>query len=483
MDDSSYGFYVYLWSNPGNWVNGVVPGSGVTVVQPLDDEGGLTAGDGGPFDDIPNLTLTALDMQGYLLTVSANLTVNTLEITAVDTITTVLTDTSLIGSPAKLTIDAIVSEPHTSYSLGSYGAGAVTLDEASTDRGEEYGAGDGGLFVLKARPNAASQFGFSSDGTIAFDNPGAVVASHISDVLDGDAIELPGRSVVSVVINAVTEGVSSIKITTNLGTTLFSEVYFPGAPFGPAPIDYLVQEDRTTGLVKVTFEGFPIIAGASYTHNAWMLSGTAQAYATITVYDGKAKLGTADASAAGAWTFKTAKNDSAVRDFTATATFATLHTTSPASAAFIEGTPGKDTIRTTQGGDTITGGGGADTLVVTGHAATDIFVYKATSDSLDKAGAFDVITGFADKGNGKAFNDVIDLAAIKSITKFGHALASRTAEVAAHSVATFYDAKLHETLIFANAGASALSQSSGRLMEIELAGGNFKLTASNFTLA
>jgi hypothetical protein len=142
-----------------------------------------------------------------------------------------------------------------------------------------------------------------------------------------------------------------------------------------------------------------------------------------------------------------------------------------------------DTLVATNGADTIDSGGGPDQFIVAGHSASDTFVYKARSDSLYSAGAFDVITGFADEENGNTFNDVVDLSAVKGITKFQGALASATTEVAADSVAYYYNATLGETLIFANAGAAALSQTSASLMEIELAGGSFKLAAGNFKLA
>ena len=144
---------------------------------------------------------------------------------------------------------------------------------------------------------------------------------------------------------------------------------------------------------------------------------------------------------------------------------------------------GADTLTAMHGGDVITGGGGADKFNVAGHRVADQFVYDAASDSLDKPKAYDIISGFADKGNGASFNDVMDLSAISGITTFQGALASPTAKVAADSVASFYDVGLNETLVFADAGAGALSQTSASLMEIELAGGDYKLAASNFRLA
>jgi hypothetical protein len=74
------------------------------------------------------------------------------------------------------------------------------------------------------------------------------------------------------------------------------------------------------------------------------------------------------------------------------------------------------------------------------------------------------------------------LAAISGITNFVGALQSAIAMVPAHSVAYYYDQPLNETLIFANAGATQLGQTSPTLMAIELAGGHFNLSASNFHL-
>jgi hypothetical protein len=100
-----------------------------------------------------------------------------------------------------------------------------------------------------------------------------------------------------------------------------------------------------------------------------------------------------------------------------------------------------------------------------------------------EAGTHDIIAGFAGKGNGAKFNDVIDLSAIAGITTFEGALASPAAKVAADSLAYFYDASLDATLLFANPSPTSLAQTNPSLMEIELAGGDFKLGAGNFKLA
>jgi hypothetical protein len=142
---------------------------------------------------------------------------------------------------------------------------------------------------------------------------------------------------------------------------------------------------------------------------------------------------------------------------------------------------GADSLTASYGDDTIAGGAGGDHFDIVGHRHADTFIYKATSDSLNEKSAHDIITGFADTGDGASFNDVVDFSAIKTITKFKGELASASAQVDGRSVAYIFAGG--DTLILANAGEAALSPTSGKLMEIELAGGEFALTSSNFRLA
>ena len=331
----------------------------------------------------------------------------------------------------------------------------------------------------------------------------------------------------------------------------------------------------------------PSITAASYAGGGWMVSGTAEAGATIDLFDnGKRLAGPATANANGAWSFETGENDAVLRVFSAKATASDA--VSRASASYIEGTPGNDmfnfasaaalvaaaavdgdggndTVRITAaatltdvdfarldairtlaltGASRLTLGGNAaaagiaavttgtgatsitdsltgaltvnagamksgEALTLTGSAAASVTVGGNLSAAAytgalavtasgkaaqtirlgwapvtpNDASAHDLITGFVDAGNGGKFNDVVDLSAIRAITKFEGAPRSLTGTIAAHSVATFFDAADDATLIFANAGATSLSQASASLMEIELAGGDFKLAASNFKLA
>ena len=289
----------------------------------------------------------------------------------------------------------------------------------------------------------------------------------------------------------------------------------------------------------------PAIASAAYKKKAWTLKGTATANATVTVYDGSKTLGTTTAGATGAWTFRTKENASAARDFTATAPDA-LGNVSPASGALIEGTHGNNAFDLASADELLSlaglyGNGGMDTVdlaqaaaltdadfahvhgvhtltlaqgsratlgadaakagiaaVKTGAGATSItgtlgkaltIAVAALGATLTlagkakftvtglKPGAHDIISGFAKS------SDVIDLSASAGITTFEGALASPTAKVDADSVAYRYDPSLDATLLFANAGPTAAVQTNPSLIEIELAGGDFKLTAANFKLA
>jgi hypothetical protein len=141
---------------------------------------------------------------------------------------------------------------------------------------------------------------------------------------------------------------------------------------------------------------------------------------------------------------------------------------------------GKDSITAMSGGDTITAGAGGDSMNVSGHTSADTFVYNAASDSTNSSSGHDVITGFSATGNGAAFNDVIDLSAISGISNIQGGLSSTSQRIAAHSIAWIFNASTNQTMVYANATNSALSQSSSSLMLIDLAGGNLHLAANNF---
>jgi hypothetical protein len=86
----------------------------------------------------------------------------------------------------------------------------------------------------------------------------------------------------------------------------------------------------------------PSIGSVTATGGAWNLGGTADAYTTVTVYDNGAAVGTAGASATGAWIFNNGGSATAVANFTATVT--DQGKSSVAAAHWIEGTAGNDTF-------------------------------------------------------------------------------------------------------------------------------------------
>jgi hypothetical protein len=99
----------------------------------------------------------------------------------------------------------------------------------------------------------------------------------------------------------------------------------------------------TTAPAQPTITPAPTYVGSGSTGH-WNLAGSAAGGSTVTVSDGATKLGTTTANATtGAWTFTTAENNTAIRDYTVTATNA-LGNTSVPSAADYEGTPGADTF-------------------------------------------------------------------------------------------------------------------------------------------
>ena len=127
--------------------------------------------------------------------------------------------------------------------------------------------------------------------------------------------------------------------------------------------------------VATTAAGTPTITSANYTGSAssghWSLSGTAAAGTTVTVYDGTTKLGTTTATTAGTWTFATAENERAIRDYTVISTSGA--TPSGASAPYYEGTPGNDVFdfaseAAVSAAALINGGAGTNTLQLTSAA-------------------------------------------------------------------------------------------------------------------
>ena len=236
----------YLWSTPANWTNGV-PANGAAVT--IDVMGG---GNPSSYDDIAGLSIDSLTLQEGYLAVATSLQIGSLSF---GVFPSVIEADTLQGGPATLTIDGFGG---TAFGyVGAFGAGAVTEVLAKTDPGEIYQVDEGGELLLAATPNASSGhsgagfyyedsvggIGQIPSGTFAFDAPGSTVSSLLSGVAIGDSIALPGSDV-----SAVIFGPGSFSISTNLGTTVFSDVSYSGTK----PTGYTVSTDPT-GLERVTF--------------------------------------------------------------------------------------------------------------------------------------------------------------------------------------------------------------------------------------
>jgi hypothetical protein len=137
---------------------------------------------------------------------------------------------------------------------------------------------------------------------------------------------------------------------------------------------------------------------------------------------------------------------------------------------------GADAVTASHGGDTFVGEKGADAFNVLGHETADTFAYNFVNDSLN-LGNYDTITGFMDKGNGGSFNDILDLHNVSGLTTIQGGLNNTNQKVNGNSIAWFYDSTHNQTLVYANTGASSSSQSNTAML-IDLAGGNFHLSAT-----
>jgi hypothetical protein len=234
-------FTGYAWSNAANWTNGVpVNGSSVVFNQ------GTTANPDG-YDNIANLYLDNLTLTQGFIAVTGTLEVGSLAFSAEFG---EITATTLPGnSAALLTVDGFANA-NRGY-LEATGAGAVVNVLATTDPGEVYLADGGGEVELTALPSTNSTLQFTastSAATFALRTAGGTIAAALYDADVGKSIALPGSSV-----SAVTFGSHSIAITTNLGTTTFSNVYYAN---GSMPTGYSVSTDPT-GLERVTFTAPP----------------------------------------------------------------------------------------------------------------------------------------------------------------------------------------------------------------------------------
>src|SRR5271163_4706564 len=233
----------YFWSTTANWTNGVpVDGEPVTV----DVLGSLAV------DNIADLSIPSLNLEGAVY-VLGTLTIGAL-ISNDGSSDGIDSESELDNIPSTVTIDTLVGS---GTAIGAYGADAITAVLGSIDPGEVYSVGYGGEVELAATPNASSSFIYDSavGGTFAFSAPASVVSSSLYLVAVDDSIALPGSSVTSVIYDETNPdtGAGTLSITTNLGTTTFTNVTYAA---GAAPNSYSVSTDPS-GLERITFTEAP----------------------------------------------------------------------------------------------------------------------------------------------------------------------------------------------------------------------------------
>ena len=121
------------------------------------------------------------------------------------------------------------------------------------------------------------------------------------------------------------------------------------------------------------------------TANVLTLTGTAEANATVKVFDGATLLGSAVANGSGAWSFTTGTLSNAAHNFTATATDAAGNTgaASAALAVTVTAPPGAPTITSFSPDTGVVGDGITDpailTLTGTAVANSTVNVYDGTT--------------------------------------------------------------------------------------------------------
>jgi hypothetical protein len=221
----------YLWSNAANWTTGVMPTNGDSVDNP-------TVG----YDDITALTLDSLSQAGGALTAVVG---SSLDVGTVTGGGYLIADAYDAGAPVTVTVGTIDDGGGRYFAAG---AGAVFVDQSTTDLGEDFEAYYGGLVKIAATPASTSTLDYTAaPGTFALEDPGATNAVAVDNLGAGDVLELPGTSV-----SSVTFGTNSLDVTTNAGTAI---CYLAGTHILTPTGEAIVENLKIGDLVVSRFSG------------------------------------------------------------------------------------------------------------------------------------------------------------------------------------------------------------------------------------
>jgi cytoskeletal protein CcmA (bactofilin family) len=221
----------FLWSNAGNWSQGIPGSNGVASL----------AGSG--IDDLAALSLSTLISNGKVTSVDgAVLSVSTL---VADSASGLVANSAISGGSA--TVSVLLGTVTGSGGLFVADGAHASIEILSADLpGEIYQAESGGRIILDAL-SSGSKFGFVGAGTLALALPGSLTSGQIDAINAGDVLELPGTAV-----SSVTFGAHSLDIVTNTGTYDFTNV-----TFGSDSLEYSASVDSATGLEAITFTPTP----------------------------------------------------------------------------------------------------------------------------------------------------------------------------------------------------------------------------------
>ncbi len=234
------GFGFYTWSDAANWTNGIPGNGGVADISIS------SASNPGGYDDIANLTLGILNLTQGAIAVADTLTIGDLVLPSSNNDYVIESDTYLGSPAARLIINSITGN---GAFIEAAGANAFT-DVIGADTGNEYDVSGGGMVELHGSISNLTTLAMPSysldGGTIALASPGSVVSAVFGDLHTGDVLELAGTQV-----DSVEYGASSLTITTDAGTTTFTNVRYTA---GETLATFAAHHDAFTGLEAIAFE-------------------------------------------------------------------------------------------------------------------------------------------------------------------------------------------------------------------------------------
>jgi Ca2+-binding RTX toxin-like protein len=215
--------------------------------------------------------------------------------------------------------------------------------------------------------------------------------------------------------------------------------------------------------------------------------GTGEAGDTVSIYDGKALLGSTVTGSDGAFSFTASASSAVSHSYTANATnVAGVQGHGTGMVIFgsigneaLTGTSGNDVIAANGGNHRITGGAGAD--ILTGGPGNATFTYNSASESTSASS--DTITDFQHGADKIDFAAIAGITARNGVPQFqGYLSGSGVVALNAHSVAVMEVGGHTEVVVNATGAPEAISGNDlhAANMVITLTGVHLGLTSTDF---